>query len=176
MGLVDDIFAAAAASTVTIGQPKILGSYGFGDGVPQTLEDLVNQFAPILGFPQVPVDGVIDPTDATRLVQIQRALYTKYSCDSAQRSAGIAKLEAELDSAAIAAKAEQGIIVTPEQMWVSDNQNGILAKLPPVYDAITTGQIKPCGVGSRTLLWGAVLLGGFVLFSGERPRRRRRNR
>lgn len=169
MSWLDDLFAPTQnlpLPHVEIGQPRPLGKYAFDAGVESALERLVNQFAPLLGYPKVVVNDSLSAEDAMRVVQVQRALYSDYTCDAAARKAGLDKLEAGLDAAAVAAQSEKGIAVTPEQMWCSLNQTGITTKLPQIYTAITTGQLKKCS--TVPWLWIGVGVGGLVLLGRKR--------
>lgn len=173
MSWLDDLFAPATQSLfldVEVSQPRPMGMYAFDVGVEEQLERLVNQFASLLGYPKVVINGSLSAEDANRIVQIQRALYTDYTCDAAKREAGVAKLESQLDAAAVAARAEKGITVTPEQMWCSQNQTGITTKLPQIAAAISSGQLKRCSLSpNEKVAIGALALGvGILLLRRDR--------
>lgn len=156
---------------VTLDPPTLLGRYGFGAGVAAVLEGIANSFAGLTGYSQVPIDDDISSGDAARIVEIQRYLYDRYECASASRKALLARFEEDLDQAAADAKAEKGLSVTAEQMWVSDNQNSLIEKLPAIRMKIALGTLKPCtNWGTVAAVGGLVVVGAMVLGGGKRKR------
>lgn len=157
----DQIAAVIAASTTTVSPPRAMGYYAFDAGVELAMEQLINQFAPLVGYTRVVVDSHLDAGDAERMVRIQRMLFSDYTCDSSAKKAGLAKLETELNAAATEAAAEKGITVTPEQMWCADNQTAITTKLPAIWAGIGNGQIKKCS--SIPWLWIGLGVGVYAI-------------
>lgn len=161
-------------SSPTLGPPRVLGRYGFTPGAPEQLARLINAFAPVAGFASVPVDSEVSPLDAQRIVAIQRMLFTRYVCDAVDRKAALAKLETQLDTAARYAAQEIGIVVSPEQMWVSMHEQSILARLPEAHRRIASRELKPCTPGGAWAMLGLAVVGVLVVRGQGAPRRRRR--
>jgi hypothetical protein len=155
-------------------EPEVLGRYGFNAGVPIAIERIVNLYSPLVGYTKVPENDDIDRFDAQRVVDVQRFLFERFTCDAAQRKAQLAALEDELDLAGKDAAAEKGIVVTAEQMWVSDRAGVILSKLPDLHAKILRNELVACpgaaGVmtGRSWLLLGGVFVGAYFLFGGHK--------
>ncbi len=150
---------------------EVLGRYGFNPGVPVAIERIVNLYSPLVGYAKVPENDEIDRFDARRVVDIQRYLFESFSCDEPTRKAQIASLEHELEIAGDDAAAEEGIVVTAEQMWVSDRAGVILQKLPDFHGKILSGVMKPCPsrfTARTALVLGGVFLGAYFLLGGHK--------
>jgi len=148
------------------GPVTVTGIYGFDEGNAALIEAMVNTFAGLVGFTKVPQDGFIDTTDADRMVRVQRFIFENYICKSDARKAAVDKLEGDLDAAGVLAMEERGATVTPEQMWVSRNQDGIISKMPTIHHRISSGELKRCAakslVTTQNLVIGLVVVGGIL--------------
>jgi hypothetical protein len=155
-----------------IPEPEVLGRYGFASGVPIAIERIINLFSPLVGYAKVAENDEIDRFDADRVVEIQRYLFEHFACDESARKAALAALDEQIDQASLDASAEEGIVVTPEQMWVSDRAGVVLDKLPRLHSQIVSGQMKDCGpslfTGRTALVLGGVLVGAYFLLGGHR--------
>lgn len=147
----------------SVGPVTVTGIYGFDDGNEQLIESMINSFAGLVGFQKVPQDGHIDTTDADRMVRIQRFVFTNFVCAGAKRRAAIDKLESDLDHSGVLARQETGSTVTPEQMWVSRNQDGVINKMPVIHQRIASGVLKRCSselLSTKNLVLGVFVVGG----------------